>query len=106
MADKPSVRVPLPGEVPFLPQTPEQAAERDSAAGLHASASAAPTRLPLAMSVGSPLADDALFGALEAAHAFISRVTAWKGEPNEKQDVLELTAAALQTITEASAPPQ
>jgi hypothetical protein len=32
MADPTSVPVPLPGEVPFLPQTPEQAAARDGLA--------------------------------------------------------------------------
>jgi hypothetical protein len=91
MADPTSVPVPLPGEVPFLPQTPEQAAVRD---GMNL-----PAPPPaVAMSVGSPAADDALFEALETAHSFISRVSGWKGELDEKQQVLELTAAALQAI--------
>jgi hypothetical protein len=51
------------------------------------------------MSVGSPAADDALLGALEAAHHFISRVTAWKGHETERDEVLDLTATALQAIT-------
>lgn len=100
MADTPSIRVPLPGEVPFLPQTVEQAAERDSMA--RGDARAAPPAAQ--MSVGSPVADDALFEALEAAHAFISRVTGWKGQEDEKQQVLELTAAALQAIAAPAAP--
>jgi hypothetical protein len=53
---------------------------------------------PLAMSVGSPETDDALVAALETAHNFISRVTGWKGHETERQDVLEMTAAALQAI--------
>jgi|SRR4051794_35398990 hypothetical protein len=94
MADQPSVPVPLPGEVPFLPQTPEQAAVRDEMIFTEQAAPPPAT----AMSVGSPAANDALLEALETAHSFISRVNGWKGEPDEKQQVLELTAAALQAI--------
>src|SRR4051812_45862196 len=98
MADPTSVPVPLPGEVPFLPQTPEQAAARDSMV-THAAVVGPPRPVAAtAMSIGSPAADDALFEALETAHSFISRVSGWKGEPDEKQQVLELTAAALQAI--------
>lgn len=93
MADQPSVPVPLPGEVPFLPQTPEQAAARDALV-----LQAPPAPMATAMSVGSPAADDALLGALETAHDFITRTTAWKGHEDERQEVLELTAAALQAI--------
>jgi hypothetical protein len=93
MADPTSVPVPLPGEVPFLPQTPEQAAVRDGLAHVPLPPAAA------TMSVGSPAADDALVGALETAHHFISRVTAWKGHETERQEVLELTAEALHAIT-------
>jgi hypothetical protein len=104
MADK-SVPVPLPGEVPFIPQTPEQAAQRDSAAGLpHAAVTGPPIPVPTRMSVGSPVADDALFGALETAHDFITRTTAWKGHESERQEVLELTATALQAIAAPIAP--
>jgi hypothetical protein len=94
MADNPPVPVPLPGEVPFLPQTPEQAAVRD---GMSVPLPSAPPAV--GMSVGSPAADDALVGALETAHHFISRVTGWRGHETERQDVLELTAAALHAIT-------
>lgn len=103
MADKPptppSVPVPLPGEVPFLPQTAEQAAERDAMTpGVGRVVPDKHPPLAATMSVGSPAADDALLAALETAHAFISRVVQWKGEPDEKQQVLELTATALQAI--------
>lgn len=93
MADPTSVPVPLPGEVPFLPQTPEQAAVRDRFVQVPLPPAAA------TMSVGSPAADDALLGALEAAHHFISRVTAWKGHESERDEVLDLTATALHAIT-------
>lgn len=95
MADN-TVPVPLPGEVPFLPQTPEQAAVRDEMAQVPL-----PPAAPRAatMSVGSPAADDALLGALEAAHHFISRVTGWKGHETERDEVLDLTAEALHAIT-------
>jgi len=94
MADQPSVRIPLPGEVPFIPQTPEQAAERD------AMSLGQPEQAPqaVAMSVGSPAADDALLAALEAAHSFISRTVQWKGQEDEKEQVLALTTAALDAI--------
>lgn len=96
MADP--IPVPLPGEVPFLPQTPEQAAVRDAMVVPPAPPPAA------AMSVGSPAANDALLEALETAHSFISRVSAWKGQEDEKQQVLDLTAAALQAIAAPVAP--
>lgn len=101
MADQPSVPIPLPGEVPFLPQTPEQAEERDrmALAPIGAEAGAPPATT---MSVGSPAANDALLEALETAHSFISRTTAWKGQEDEKQQVLDLTAAALHAIAAPS----
>jgi hypothetical protein len=93
MADNPPVPVPLPGEVPFLPADAGAGgrARRPCACAVAAAAAT--------MSVGSPAADDALVGALETAHHFISRVTAWKGHETERQEVLELTAEALHAIT-------